>query len=87
LSHRFIASVVAAGFLLAPGVVRAEAPAKDADADADHYEWRFDDDPLNAAGTNPYGEWLALRRPAPRAMLIRPRTSFVWELLASIGKL
>lgn len=86
MSHRFIASVVAAGFLLAPAV-RAEPPAKDEGSDADHYEWHFDDDPLNAAGTNPYGEWLAMRRPAPRAMLIRPRTSFVWELLASIGKL
>jgi hypothetical protein len=86
LLHRFIASAVAASLLFA-SAARAEPPVKDADADADRYEWRFDDDPLHSAGTNPYGEWLGVRRPAPHAMLIRPRTSFVFELLASIGRL
>lgn len=82
--HRFIAFAVTAGLLFAPAA-RAEPPTKD--ADVDYAAWQFETDGLHAAGTNPYGEWLKANRRAPRAMLIRPRTSFVFELLASIGKL
>ncbi|HYQ03089.1 MAG TPA: hypothetical protein VER96_30660 [Polyangiaceae bacterium] len=44
----------------------------------------FDDDLLNADLGTPYGTWEFPRRHGPRVMLLRPRTSFVPELLKSV---
>jgi hypothetical protein len=44
----------------------------------------FDDDLLNADLGTPYGEPIFTRPRGPRITLIRPRTSFVPELLKSI---
>ncbi|MBM4361609.1 MAG: hypothetical protein FJ104_02930 [Deltaproteobacteria bacterium] len=58
------------------------APPLRAPAGADaSYEVRFDDDDLLAPGTSPYAEWLTVRGAAPRVGLLRPRVSFVPELL------
>ena len=51
------------------------------------YEVAFDDEALLAPGSSAYGEWLKVRGPAPRAMLLRPRTSFVPELLTTVNGL
>lgn len=47
----------------------------------------FDDDLLNADLSTPYGGTLWQRLPAAHVMLIRPRTSFVPELLKSIEQI
>ena len=85
MTHRHITCALATGFLLAATSARAEPPP--ADATVDRYEWDFDADDLHSVGANPYGEWLAVHKKAPRVLLIRPRTSFVFELLESIGRL
>lgn len=65
--------------LFATSTARAEEPSRSAT-----YEVHFDDDLLPASGSNPYGEWLKLR-PAPRrVMLLRPRTTFVPELVRTV---
>ena len=46
-------------------------------------EYRFDDEDVNAPGPSAYGEWLKLRPAAKRVTLIRPRISFVMELVKS----
>ena len=70
--------------LLGTRAAHAEPPAP---PESDYTEYHFEDDPLHGAGTSPYGEWLKVRPRHQRVLLIRPRASFVMELLASIGKL
>jgi len=48
------------------------------------YGYEFDDDPLNAGGFGPNDTLLKIRPKAARVTLIRPRTSFVPEILKSI---
>jgi hypothetical protein len=72
-------SLAACVLLLAP-VARAQKTSNDA-------TYNFDDDDLLAAGTSAYGDWFVIRPPAPRVMLLRPRTTFVPELLVSVQKL
>jgi len=51
------------------------------------YGYEFSDDPLNAGGFGP-GDATIRVRPGPvRATLIRPRTSFVPEMLKSVENL
>jgi hypothetical protein len=47
----------------------------------------FDDDPLGALGGQPIGQQLWGFRPPSRCDLMRPRTSFVPELLKSVEKM
>jgi hypothetical protein len=47
------------------------------------YEVAFDDDALLAPGASAYSDWLKIRPRTKRVMLLRPRTSFVPELLTS----
>ena len=88
---RFIAArliaIAAAGVLigLAPTVF---AQAKDAKADdKEGYGYEFDDDPLNAGGFGPNDATIRVRPRAARTTLIRPRTSFVPEMLKSVENL
>jgi len=46
-------------------------------------QYRFDDEGVNSPGWSAYGEWIKFRIHPPRARLIRPRISFVTELLKS----
>ena len=52
--------------------------------DSGGYGYEFDDDPLNAGGFGPNDSLIKVRPRAARATLIRPRTSFVPELLKSV---
>lgn len=68
----------------------AAAPAAGGDAagggggSGEGYGYEFDDDPLNAGGFGPSDATIRVRPRAARTTLIRPRTSFVPEMLKSV---
>ena len=74
------AGICALGLLSWSGAARAEAETKCTRGDC---EYRFDDEGVNSPGYSTYMEWLKIRGRAPSAGLIRPRVSFVMELLKS----
>lgn len=51
------------------------------------YGYEFSDDPLNAGGFGPNDSSLVVRLGPVRSLLIRPRLSFVNELLKSVESL
>jgi hypothetical protein len=51
------------------------------------YGYTFDDDPLAAGGFGPNDSTIRVRPRAARTTLIRPRTSFVPEMLKSVENL
>ena len=57
------------------------------DEDDDGYGYEFDDDPLAAGGFGPNDATIRVRPKAARTTLIRPRTSFVPEMLKSVETL
>jgi hypothetical protein len=72
--------------VLASGGV-AHAQAKDSGGDKEGYGYEFDDDPLSAGGFGPNDATIRVRPRAARTTLIRPRTSFVPEMLKSVENL
>jgi hypothetical protein len=48
------------------------------------YGYEFEDDPLNAGGFGPSDATIRIRPKAARTTLIRPRTTFVPEMLKSV---
>jgi len=80
----FAASLAIAALLAAPSVfAQGKAKAKEGKSD-DGYGYTFDDDPLNAGGFGPNDATIRVRPRAARTTLIRPRTSFVPEMLKSV---
>lgn len=81
-------SVVAAGLTLllsVPAFAQDAAPAGGGDKEkGDGYGYEFEDDPLNAGGFGPNDATIKVRPRAARTTLIRPRTSFVTEMLKSV---
>ena len=78
------------------GVASAQAAAGGAPAAArcgggggkeDGYGYEFSDDPLNAGGFGPNDATIRVRPGPVRTTLIRPRTSFVPEMLKSVENL
>jgi hypothetical protein len=67
-------------WLSAPSVF---AQVKNAEAEGG-YGYEFSDDPLNAGGFGPNDATIRVRPTAARTTLIRPRTSFVPEMLKSV---
>jgi len=61
--------------------------AQDKYKDDKGYGYTFDDDPLNAGGFGPNDATIRVRPRAARTTLIRPRTSFVPEMLKSVENL
>ncbi len=57
---------------------------KATDTGKDGYGYSFTDDPLAAGGFGPAGSDIKLRVAGARVTLIRPRTSFVTEMLKSV---
>jgi hypothetical protein len=51
------------------------------------YGYDFSDDPLNAGGFGPHDATIRVRPGPIRTTLIRPRTSFVPEMLKSVENL
>ena len=69
-------------------IVAPSAFAQAADKKGDEgYGYTFDDDPLNAGGFGPNDATIRVRPRAARTTLIRPRTSFVPEMLKSVENL
>jgi len=75
------ALLVGLATLLASPSVFAQARASDSDGG---YGYEFSDDPLNAGGFGPSDATIRVRPTAARTTLIRPRTSFVPEMLKSV---
>ena len=69
-----------ATLLAAPSVF---AQVKGSDTEGG-YGYEFSDDPLNAGGFGPNDATIRVRPTAARTTLIRPRTSFVPEMLKSV---
>jgi hypothetical protein len=71
-------------FAVAPAALaQAGGAVKDTKSD-EGYGYEFDDDPLNAGGFGPNDATIRVRPRAARTTLIRPRTSFVPEMLKSV---
>ncbi len=87
--HAVRALAVAAGLsLVAARAYAGPQQKEDSQGDsADGYGYTFDDDPLSAGGFGPNDAIIRVRPRAAQATLIRPRTSFVPELLRSIENL
>lgn len=71
---------------LLTAAVLSAAPAVFAQ-DGDGYGYEFEDDPLNAGGFGPNDATIRVRPKAARTTLIRPRTTFVPEMLKSVENL
>lgn len=76
-------AVLAASSLTLGVTTSAFAQAGKSDT-PDGYGYEFDDDPLNAGGFGPNDATIRVRAKAARTTLIRPRTSFVPEMLKSV---
>jgi hypothetical protein len=86
--RRVIAWAAGAMLALAGSSVFAQAPAAGGEGGgAEGYGYTFDDDPLNAGGFGPNDATIRVRARAARTTLIRPRTSFVPEMLKSVENL
>jgi hypothetical protein len=84
-----VAWAAGAVLVLAGSTAFAQAPAAGGGGggDAEGYGYTFDDDPLNAGGFGPNDATIRVRARAARTTLIRPRTSFVPEMLKSVENL
>lgn len=76
------AGLSAASLLVAPALFAQEVT--ETKEDTGDYGYEFDDDPLNAGGFGPNDATIKVRARAARTTLIRPRTSFVPEMLKSV---
>ncbi|MEO6419134.1 MAG: hypothetical protein ABIP39_06995 [Polyangiaceae bacterium] len=92
---KIIVSGVLAGLFLTSSAFAQGAPAAGAAPAAggaagdkkDGYGYEFSDDPLSAGGFGPNDATIRVRPGPVRTTLIRPRTSFVPEMLKSVENL
>lgn len=70
-----------------PGAADVKTTAASGNGDQKGYGYTFSDDPLNAGGFGPGDATIRVRPRAARTTLIRPRTSFVPEMLRSVENL
>lgn len=70
-----------------PGASSVKTTATTGAGDQKGYGYTFSDDPLNAGGFGPGDATIRVRPRAARTTLIRPRTSFVPEMLRSVENL
>jgi hypothetical protein len=69
--------------VLAPRLASAQAPTRPAAEETHHTEYRFLDDALLGGALDGSSPVIRVNPRASRSLLIRPRTSFVPELLTS----
>ena len=85
-----LSALVAALLIAAPSRSWAQdaaaAPSSTGTGNGD-YGYKFDDDPLSAGGFGPSDATIRVRPGPVRTTLIRPRTSFVPEMLKSVENL
>ena len=83
--RKTFATLVAAGIvLISTSAFAQKASAKSTDSDGEGYGYEFADDPLSAGGFGPNDATIRVRPGPVRRTLIRPRTSFVPEMLKSV---
>jgi hypothetical protein len=75
-------SLATAGLTLLMASTALAQEAKEGGGDG--YGYEFEDDPLSAGGFGPNDATIKVRPKAARTTLIRPRTSFVTEMLKSV---
>ena len=78
----FVGVLLTSSLAFAQGTKPAAAGGKD-----QGYGYEFSDDPLNAGGFGPNDATIRVRPGPVRTTLIRPRTSFVPEMLKSVENL
>ena len=81
-----LSSLVAASALLVVSSAFAQQDVKTTDT-KEGYGYNFTDDPLSAGGFGPNDATIRVRPGPVRTTLIRPRTSFVPEMLKSVENL
>ena len=88
LGMAFVAVLLTSSLALAQdkGGVKSTAGAA-ASGKESGYGYEFSDDPLNAGGFGPNDATIRVRPGPVRTTLIRPRTSFVPEMLKSVENL
>jgi hypothetical protein len=93
-SKKVLAAIIASAFVLVSASAFAQAPAAGGGAapaaggdSKDGYGYEFSDDPLSAGGFGPNDATIRVRPGPVRTTLIRPRTSFVPEMLKSVENL
>jgi hypothetical protein len=81
-----LSGLVAATLLMFSASSRAQdaAPAAAGAGAGGDYGYKFEDDPLSAGGFGPSDATIRVRPGPVRTTLIRPRTSFVPEMLKSV---
>ena len=89
--RRHLSIVAGLAVVLTSGIAAAQAPAGGAPpaggGGKEGYGYEFSDDPLNAGGFGPNDATIRVRPGPVRTTLIRPRTSFVPEMLKSVENL
>ena len=88
--RRALGAVTAAGILFVASNAFGQATRTIEDAESggdDGYGYEFGDDPLTAGGFGPNDATIRVRPGPVRRTLIRPRTSFVPEMLKSVENL
>ena len=91
-SRAYLSVLAALSMMSVASVASAQAAAGGAAPPAggggkDGYGYEFTDDPLNAGGFGPNDATIRVRPGPVRTTLIRPRTSFVPEMLKSVENL
>ena len=81
---KLLSSLAAATILLAATSASANESAVEASESEDGYGYAFRDDPLQAGVGGANGAVIKLRSHVVRRTLIRPRASFVPEMLKSV---
>jgi hypothetical protein len=79
-----LALAVAVGVVAFAATSTAFAQVEKEEKSDEGYGYTFSDDPLNAGGFGPNDATIRVRPRAARTTLIRPRTSFVPEMLKSV---
>ena len=77
----------AVAVFLTSGAVLAQEDVKTVEGGGEGYGYEFADDPLSAGGFGPTDATIRVRPGPVRRTLIRPRTSFVPEMLKSVENL
>ena len=85
----FVGAALAMGItLIGMDAFRPRGPHRSAGGKKDEgYGYEFSDDPLSAGGFGPNDATIRVRPGPVRTTLIRPRTSFVPEMLKSVENL
>ena len=89
MAHRGLMKVWTIGGLLTGLLFSGSAFAQEpkSSSSGEGYGYEFSDDPLNAGGFGPQDATIRVRPGPVRAQLIRPRTTFVPEMLKSVENL